>query len=204
MPTEPDYYQVLQISPKADPAIVKAAYYAHLKTLKKHPDLGGNHEEASLLNEAYEVLGDPHRRRSYDQQFVKGLVSEASAPEPNPFSPEQELRRHPRAVFQNNFRYRRRTLLNGSWMEAQFRDISLSGACFRSAKKFRDGDTLELAISDQPSVQIQAVVKWMRTIPQRFGPAIYEGGVEFTKVDQKAFENYLKLVGLDHQLLKMA
>lgn len=196
MPTERDYYQVLQISPKADPAIVKAAYYTHLKTLKKHPDLGGDHEETTLLNEAYEILGDPARRRAYDQEFVKGLVSEASAPQPNPFSPQQELRKHPRAVFQNSFRYRRRGLLNGSWIEAQFRDISLSGACFRSTEKFREGETLEFDISDHPLVQIQAVVRWLRIIPQRFGLPLYEGGVEFKKADTAALKKYLKLVGL--------
>lgn len=193
-----DYYQVLEISPKADPAIVKAAYYTHLKTLKKHPDLGGDHDGAMRINEAYEVLSDPERRRQYDREFLKGLVSEASAPEPNPFQPDHELRKHPRAVFQNYFRFRKKS--NGHWHEAQFRDISLTGACFRTQEKFKSGETFDLDISDNPSVQIQAKVQWVRVIPQRFGDSFYEGGIEFKKIDEKNLHNYLKLVGLEKLL----
>ena len=198
MTVQNDYYQVLQISPKADPAIVKAAYYTHLKDLKKHPDLGGEHDVALLLNEAYEILGDPQRRREYDQQFLKGFVSDASSPEPNPFVPDHENRKSPRAIFQNNFRYQVKS--NGGWRDAQFCDISLSGACFRSEKKFKSGDDLEIDISDNPAVQIKAKVRWVRIIPQRFGSPLYEGGVEFKKVDAKNFEKYLKLVGLEKLL----
>lgn len=191
-----DYYQVLQISPKADPAIVKAAYYTHLKTLKKHPDLGGDHEVASLLNEAYEILGDAQRRREYDQQFLKGFASEASAPEPNPFSPKEELRKHRRYIFLSPFSYRTRSGRNGKWISAQLRDISLSGACFRSQEKFGRGDILELDLSDQPNLKIEAEVRWVRPIPHRFGPPVYEGGVEFKKKSEKAFQTWLKNEGL--------
>lgn len=193
-----DYYQVLQISPKADPAIVKAAYYTHLKTLRKHPDLGGDHEEASVLNEAYEILGNPDRRREYDDQFFKGFVSEASAPEPNPFVPDHENRKTPRACFQNQFQFKKKS--NSHWHEAQFRDISLTGACFRAQEKFKEGETLEFDVSENPPVQIQSKVRWVRLVPQRFGSPVYEGGVEFKKVDSKAFERYLKLVGLEKLL----
>ena len=195
MLTPPNYYQVLEISPKADPAIVKAAYYTHLKTLRKHPDLGGDHEEASVLNEAYEILGDPQRRREYDRQFFKGFVSEASAPEPNPFVPEHEGRKSPRICFQNQFQFRKK--LNSHWYPAQFRDVSLTGACFRAQEKFKEGDTFEFDISDNPSVQIQVKVRWVRLVPQRFGSPVYEGGVEFKKLDQNAFQKYLKLTGLE-------
>lgn len=198
MASERDYYQILQISPKADPAIVKAAYYTHLKTLKKHPDLGGNHGEATLLNEAYEILSDPQSRREYDKQFLKGLASEASAPEPNPFVPDHENRRAPRVCFQNHFRFKRKS--NSHWFDSQFRDLSLSGACFRSQEKFKEEEALELDISDNPLVQIQAKVRWVRIIPQRFGGGLYEGGVAFKKVDDKNFRRYLKLVGLEKLL----
>ena len=196
MTTSRDYYQILQISPKADPAIVKAAYYTHLKTLKKHPDLGGSHEEASLLNEAYEILGDAERRREYDQRFLNGLLSEASAVEPNPFSPKEELRAHRRFVFLNPFSYRPQSGRNGSWTQAQFRDISLSGACFRTQEKFNKGELLELDVSDKPNLKIEAEVRWVRPIPHRFGPPVFEGGVAFKGLDEKDFRRWLKNEGL--------
>lgn len=196
MPEARDYYQVLQISPKADPAIVKSAYYTHLKTLKKHPDLGGDHEEASLLNEAYEILGDPQRRRQYDQQFLNGLLSEASAAEPNPFTPGKEVRKHRRTIFQNPFSWRKRSARNGHWIQAWFRDISISGACFRTQEKFAKGDVLELDVCDTPSLKIQAAVRWVRTVPHRFGPPVFEGGVEFKKVDEKTLRTWLNGEGL--------
>lgn len=35
--------------------------------LKVHPDLGGDHQTAVLINQAYAVLGDPKRRSRYDE-----------------------------------------------------------------------------------------------------------------------------------------
>lgn len=189
----PDYYQILQISPKADPAIVKAAYYTNLKTLRKHPDLGGSPEEAAVINEAYEVLSDPLKRQSYDKRFFKGLISQASAPEKNPFVPEQELRRTLRAVFQNTFRFKTRW---GDWATAQFRDISLLGACFRTKEPIKKGKTIEMDISDNPLVQPSAKVCWVRMIPQRFGSPLYECGVLFKSIDAGNFRKFLNLVGL--------
>lgn len=194
MDQQRDYYQLLQVSPKADPAIIKAAYYTQLRVLKKHPDLGGSHDEALVLNEAYEILSDPNRRRDYDKQFYKGLISMASAPQPNPFVPENEARRASRVVFQNRFQLR---FGKGEWVAAQFCDISLTGACFRTLKVFKKGETAELDICDNPAVKPAAKVCWVRPIPQRFGLPIYEGGVEFKKIDAVAFRKYLKLVGLE-------
>src|SRR3989344_5034728 len=85
-----DYYAVLQVSPQAGGAIIKAAYYTQLKTSKKHPDLGGSHEEAVLLNEAYEVLSDPLKRKEYDQKFFKGKHLKDYSPTMNPFQPDIE------------------------------------------------------------------------------------------------------------------
>lgn len=192
-----DYYQILQISPKADPAIVKAAYYTHLKTLKGHPDLGGNHDGATLLNEAYEILSDAERRKDYDKKYYLGFASPSSAIEANPFVPESELRKLPRAIFLNRFRFRHK---KGEWVPAQFRDISLEGACFRTLAKFAQKETLDFDISENPFLMPRVEVRWGRVIPQRFGLPLYEGGVEFKEVDTAAFQKFLKLVGLEKVL----
>lgn len=192
-----DYYQILQISPKADPAIVKAAYYTILKTLRKHPDLGGSHEEAASLNEAYEVLSDPVKRQNYDRRHFKGFASHASAPEKNPFVPDHESRRALRAVFQNRLRFKTRW---GDWAAGQFCDISLMGACFRTKEPVKEGKTIEMDISDSPLVQPTAKVRWVRMIPQRFGSPLYECGILFKTIDTGNFRKFLNLVGLSHLL----
>jgi len=61
-----DYYEVLQVHPRASSAVVKAAYRVILRELGAHPDLGGREDFAALLNQAYRVLSDPELRAEYD------------------------------------------------------------------------------------------------------------------------------------------
>lgn len=186
-----DYYQILQISCQADPAIIKAAYYTHLKVLKKHPDLGGTEEGAKLLNEAYEVLSDAAKRHEYDKKLLDNVVSIARNHEQeNPFTPSQEQRTAMRIAFSQVFQFRQYP--KGIWFDAQFRDISLKGACFRSVGKFREGDLVELEMSKAPHVWAVGKTRWARLLPQRFGPLLHEGGIEFQQIDMNAFQSYLK------------
>jgi len=64
----PDYYELLDVSPKASPAEVKSAYYRQAK--KFHPDRNrgseGAGERFKLIAEAYHVLREPERRADYD------------------------------------------------------------------------------------------------------------------------------------------
>ncbi len=64
-----NYYRILHIQPDAPAAIIKASYRTQMQKLRMHPDLGGDEWNASLLNEAYEVLSDPDRRSAYDEQY---------------------------------------------------------------------------------------------------------------------------------------
>jgi hypothetical protein len=61
-----DYYELLEVSPKARPSIIEKAYRALMR--EDHPDQGGDTERAQLINEAYQVLHDPARRREYDEE----------------------------------------------------------------------------------------------------------------------------------------
>lgn len=65
--SEPDFYEVLQVHPKASPLIIKKAYRT-LLLAGSHPDKGGNSEQTRLLTEAYRVLSDPALRDAYDRQ----------------------------------------------------------------------------------------------------------------------------------------
>ena len=61
-----DYYEVLQISPNADPDTVHRVY--RLLAQRFHPDnqSTGDSERFRQLTEAYHVLGDPEQRAQYD------------------------------------------------------------------------------------------------------------------------------------------
>jgi len=64
---EIDYYEILQVHPRASPEMIKKAYRTLMGEMGAHPDLGGDEERARRINEAYTVLGDPDLRRGYDQ-----------------------------------------------------------------------------------------------------------------------------------------
>jgi curved DNA-binding protein len=62
----PDYYEILQISPTAEPETVHKVY--RLLAQRCHPDNRdtGNEAQFRRLSEAYHVLSDPERRAQYD------------------------------------------------------------------------------------------------------------------------------------------
>ena len=66
-----DYYNTLGVKRSASEKEIKSAFRKLAR--KYHPDLNPNDKEAEAkfkeLNEAYEVLGSPHRRLKYDRQF---------------------------------------------------------------------------------------------------------------------------------------
>jgi molecular chaperone DnaJ len=98
-----NHYEVLEISPTATQADIKRAYRRLAK--KFHPDSNhsmASHEHIAIINAAYEVLGDPNQRRSYDT-YLNGTYtyrrSTASA--------TRSSSRHPRSETQKPRRPRR-------------------------------------------------------------------------------------------------
>ncbi len=73
--TKRDYYEVLDVSRTASESEIKKAY--RQQALKYHPDKNpGDHEAEDKFKEAaeaYEVLKDPDKRRTYDQFGHEGL-----------------------------------------------------------------------------------------------------------------------------------
>ena len=61
-----NYYRLLHVQPDAPPEVIRASYRALMAL--HHPDVGGDHATASLINEAYGLLNDPTRRAAYDAQ----------------------------------------------------------------------------------------------------------------------------------------
>jgi curved DNA-binding protein CbpA len=60
-----NYYEILGISINATQQAIQQAYRA--KAMVSHPDRGGSHEAMLAINEAYEILINPEKRRHYDE-----------------------------------------------------------------------------------------------------------------------------------------
>ncbi len=92
-----DYYEVLQVSPNAEPDTIHRVY--RLLAQRVHPDNRetGNEEGFRALQEAYEVLGNPEKRAQYDVNYARlrqerwRLVSSGVDSE-NDFGLEQRFR----------------------------------------------------------------------------------------------------------------
>ncbi|MEM8780257.1 MAG: DnaJ domain-containing protein [Cyanobacteria bacterium P01_G01_bin.49] len=70
------HYHILEVTQNASQAEIKQAYRRLAKRF--HPDSKSeiaNHDQIVRINAAYEVLGDPQRRRTYDQQLVPNYPS---------------------------------------------------------------------------------------------------------------------------------
>jgi DnaJ-class molecular chaperone len=65
MPKETKLYDLLDLSPSASPDEIKKAF--RKKSLKSHPDKGGDPEDYKKINGAYEILSDPEKRKLYDE-----------------------------------------------------------------------------------------------------------------------------------------
>jgi DnaJ-class molecular chaperone len=68
----PDHYATLGLDRRCAAAQIRAAY--RLLAKQHHPDVNGGSARAAArtreLNEAYEILGDPERRKDYDEQLA--------------------------------------------------------------------------------------------------------------------------------------
>lgn len=72
-----DYYTILQVQPQATPNDIKAAY--RRLALTHHPDRDKDPQatlKMQLVNEAYQILGDPLKREQYDLERIAELDSE--------------------------------------------------------------------------------------------------------------------------------
>lgn len=84
MKSRRNYYRILQVQPDAPLEIIKSSYRTLMLTLKRHPDVGGENQEASLINEAYSALSDPMKRSEYDYQLIQTLKKQDICKSPHP------------------------------------------------------------------------------------------------------------------------
>src|ERR1700692_3025327 len=83
MATKRDYYEILGVSKSASADEVKKSF--RRAAVEHHPDRGGDEAKFKEINEAYEVLKDPDKRRRYDQ-FGHAGVGSSAASDGNPFA----------------------------------------------------------------------------------------------------------------------
>ena len=73
-------YEILQVSPRAEPEVIEAAYRRLAR--KYHPDVDPNPEATyrmQQINWAYETLRDPIRRARHDREVQKHRHSRSTA-----------------------------------------------------------------------------------------------------------------------------
>lgn len=80
----PNFYQLLHVYPDAPDAIIQASYRTLMQKLKHHPDLGGSHSHAALINEAYATLSNPTARAAYDRIKFGSVQRKANAKQQTP------------------------------------------------------------------------------------------------------------------------
>jgi curved DNA-binding protein CbpA len=80
----PTHYDVLGVDPEASPEEIQRAY--RLLALRHHPDVAPEADRSAMasINGAWEVLGDPDRRRSYDASIRAPETSPAPEAPPAP------------------------------------------------------------------------------------------------------------------------
>jgi hypothetical protein len=73
-----NYYRILHVQPGAPAEIIRASYRTLMQRLRAHPDLGGDHWNAAVINEAYAVLTDTAKRAEYDREFQAKVLDARS------------------------------------------------------------------------------------------------------------------------------
>ena len=81
MSNQKTYYQILHVQPDAPLEVIRSSYRTMMQKLKMHPDLGGCHENAAEVNEAYNILTNPTKRAEYDASLK--YASEIQSPQKN-------------------------------------------------------------------------------------------------------------------------
>jgi len=143
-----------------------------MHALRKHPDLGGDEQEAATLNEAYEVLSNPTKRAGYDAVLAAG-----KPPVQRPSCGAPERRRAPRrdidAVVSFCLDH------DARWHTARVVDYSILGVKLRSHEPLVEGQRIVIVPPNLASFAVHGIVRWSRSFHPTIFERVYEAGIEF-------------------------
>lgn len=173
-----NYYEILEVNQLANAEVIHAAYRALMSSMKKHPDLGGDPEEAKLINEAYDTLRDPAKRSYYDERInaarCGGMATSRVA-----WVDDDERRRVPRRYVEATV-----NLCAGHdhrWFRGKTVDVSLLGMRIQSERPLRIGQLVTIVGQNTAAQAIHGKVRWARMFHPSIFERVYEFGVEFAE-----------------------
>jgi DnaJ-class molecular chaperone len=153
-----DYYKVLGVDRAESAQGIHTAYRRLAKQC--HPDLVGGHskEQFQGIQEAYEVLSDPDKRKNYDASMNKGRHRWQSDIEPEPLVPSAD-----RSRFTNP-----EPLVRNSSPIEDFFSFSWSGGVFSNRTKNMFADTCPFrqgyeVTEDEMLEFLMSSFRWFRT-----------------------------------------
>lgn len=181
------YYDILRVAPDAETEVISAAHKTLMSKLKKHPDLGGDPQEAMMINRAYQVLSNPDERKLYDSFLERSKHEGAEISKGKTGVSPAERRRVPRdiseAVVSFCFKF------DFQWHSARVKDVSALGIRIQAHVPFAIGQNLVIAPTNVASAAMHGTVKWCRMFHPSIFERVYEAGVEFsdqiTDVDKR-------------------
>lgn len=124
-------YKVLGIPHNATQREIKEAFYALSK--RHHPDISTDGKSQSKFQEisnAYEILGDPHKRIDFDRGLVIPKHKTSSADFPSKIDP-QIIRKTDSGSFEAQYVRSYNRHLNAAWTERSDEHLSKSAFDYR-------------------------------------------------------------------------
>ena len=187
MKNKRNYYRLLQVQPDAPYEIIHASYRTLMRELKSHPDLGGEHSDAYLLNEAYETLSNSAKRSEYDKKLKTKPVESY-----NKYIHAMKAKNNKKSLNQKNNRSYNRIKKNEPLYysysrlqidrEARLIDVSPKGVRFLCSEELKQESIIRLK-----SIFFKAKVKVVDSQQKLLDDKIYySAGAEFIKVTFKS------------------
>lgn len=119
----PTHYEILDVPKDATTEAVKQAYRRKVRVT--HPDQGGSAALFQMVQQAWDVLGDPGKRALYDHDLRTGTTTPPPQPEPEPAPAPSPPPRRPRTTFSDQYRQEQPT--SSDTADADTADADLPG-----------------------------------------------------------------------------